>query len=240
MRSRAATALATAALIGAAALGAPAATAANVAPEATQYVTPWPVYAHDATYDLQPNTTQTFRLDLPELDRPHTLLVPCWGFEVVGPGVDLAAADLRGYGWIAAPDADERLLHPNPSAELRDGGWYLPESRAVVDLPMLGAGANCRQLGWSLFVGPGAGIASAAEVRRARRTKRVVPIRHPRRSVRARPANTYNDGSVQVPLAGTRYARHRRGGLQIVVRVVTGPLAGATTITLHGRVLVTR
>lgn len=231
-----------AALLGLAALGTPATASAAAPTPPAQYVSPWPVRAHDETFALRPDATQTFRLALPETARPRALLAPCWGFDLTGPGVDVAAADLKGFGWIADPDADWRRIQPNLAggAELRSDGWYLPESRAVVDLQQLRQGASCRQIGWSVFVAPDAGVASRAEVARARRKGLPVRIRRPRAATRApRPANTYNDGAVRVTLAGTRFAGHGRE-VEIVVKTATGALPGPTTITLHGRVVLQR
>jgi hypothetical protein len=230
----------TAALLGAAALGVPAPAPASAEPTPSQFVTPYPVAAHDQRFDVRPNAEQTFRLDLPEMRRPRAVLAPCWGFDLTGPGVDVAAAGLKGFGWIADPDADWRVIQPTLAAgvELRDDGWYLPASRAVVDLDQMAQGAWCRAVGWSMFVSPTEGVASRAEVRRARRDHRIVRIARPRLpdAARARRANTYNDNAVRVTLAGTRFISPHDRGLQLVVRTVSGPLAGPTTITLHARV----
>jgi hypothetical protein len=227
----------TAALLGAVALGVPANAPAAKPP--AQYVSPWPVRAYDRTFTLQPGATQTFRLVLAATARPRSVLAPCWGFDLTGPGVDVAAAGLKGFGWIADPDADWRRIQPNlaAGAELRGDGWYLPESRAVVDLQQMRDGAGCRALGWSVFLPPdGAGVASRAEAARARRTRRLVRVRAPRVLVRAPRANTRNDGAVRVTLAGTRFRGHGRA-VEVVVTTVAGALPGPTTITLHGRVL---
>lgn len=230
-----------AALLGAVALGTSAAshaTTLHLEPdhEIVRYVTPGHVAAHDVSYVLAPNSDRTFRLALPELRRPGAVLVPCWGFDLVGPGIDLAAASLKPFGWVT--EADPR--YRNPRAVRREDGWYLPESDAVVDLRQMADGAACRTVGWSTFVEAGDGVASAAEVRRARRQNRVVRIRHPRVGPKGGSrANRYNDGTTTVPLAGLE-RRPRSRVSEVVVRVVTGPLAGPTTITLHGRVVVPR
>jgi hypothetical protein len=237
MRSRVLAVTLTAALLGAAALGVPAAGAVADRPP-SQWVTTDRVVAHDVRFTVQPNATQTFELPVAELALPRAVLVPCWGFDLTGPGVDLAAAGLRTYGWAGSPGG--RRPYDDAQAELRPDGWYLPESRAVLRAREFYDGADCRRIGWSRFVEPSAGIASAAEVRRARQRRHgYVRIAHPRRQAKARPANRVDDGSVQIPLAGLRLLRDSRQ-MRLVVRVVAGPLAGPTTIVLHARVLVRR
>lgn len=241
MRRRAAPAATlAAALLGAVGLGVPAVASADL----PQYVTTAAVVRYDRTFPVRPNTLQTVRLALPAMARPGAAMTPCWGFDLTGPGVDLAAASLHTYGWIAGADGvPQDPTTPRAGIEPFRGpdGWYLPEANAVVDLDQLRWGADCRAIGWSMFVGTTSGIASAAEVRRARRTGRMVRIRKPRRTAatRAAPANRVNDGSVTVPLAGTRFLPDHRG-LEVVVRLSAGALAGPTTITLHGRVLIPR
>lgn len=235
MRSTLAATLTTA-LLGAVALGVPAAASAGIDP--TQYVTADRVVAHDVTYDVAPNTTQTFELPIAELALPRSVMVPCWGFDLTGPGVDLAVGGLKTFGWAAGPG--QPRPYNDDQAVLRDDGWYLPASRATVHAAEYDAGANCRRIGWSRFVEPSAGIASAAEVHRARTHRHsFVRIRHPRRKLRARPAQQRDDGSVRIPLAGLRLLRDSRQ-MRLVVTVVAGPLAGPTTLTLHARVLVRR
>jgi hypothetical protein len=237
MRSRVLAVTRTAALLGAVALGVPAAgAAASRGP--SQWVTTDRIVAHDVRFAVQPNATQTFELPLAEMALPRAVLVQCWGFDLTGPGVDLAAAGLKTYGWAGAPE--KRRPYADPQAQLGADGWYLPESRAVVGAREFQEGADCRRIGWSRFVETGSGIASAAEVRRARQRPHVfVRIAHPRRRTKAPPANRLDDGSVQLPLAGLRLLRDSRQ-MRLVVRVVAGPLAGPTTIVLHARVLVRR
>lgn len=227
----------TAALLGAVALGVPAGAAAASHPP-WQWVTTDRVVAHDVRFAVQPNATQTFELPIAEMALPRAVLVQCWGFDLTGPGLDLAAAGLKTYGWAGPPGA--RPPYGDNGAQLGADGWYLPESRAILGAREFQQGADCRRMGWSRFVETGAGIASAAEVRRARQRPHVfVRIAHPRRRTKARPANRVDDGSVQIPLAGLRLLRDSRQ-MRLAVRVVAGPLAGPTTIVLHARVLVRR
>jgi hypothetical protein len=234
MRSRVQAVTLTAALLGAVALGVPAgATAA--AHDPVQYVTPRPIVRYDRTFRVEPNTTRTYRMSLEAMAQKTAALVPCWGYDLTGPGIDVAAASLHLFGWVG--ELGDRPLDSH--VEQRADGWYLPEAEATVGPHQLDAGASCRKIGWNMFVGTDSGVASAAEVHRAKRQNRLVRIQHPRRRVKVRPANRVDDGSVQVPLAGVRMIPHERR-MEIVVQLVAGPLAGPTTITLHGRVLITR
>jgi hypothetical protein len=233
MRSITAATLSTA-LLGAVALGTPAGVAAASRPP-LQYVTPQPIIRYDRTYRVTPNTTRTYRLSLSAMSRPTAALTPCWGYDLTGPGLDVAAGNLHIFGWLAAPDRSPI----DPSAERRADGWWLPDSVATVGRDELDAGAECRTIDWDTFVSPESGVASPSEARLARQRQRPIRIRHPRRRTKARPANRVDDGSVQVPLAGVRMIPHQRR-MEVVVRLVAGPLAGPTTITLHGRVVITR
>jgi hypothetical protein len=217
-------------------LGLPAGAAAGEPP--SQWVTNDRIVAHDVRFAVRPNATQTFELPIAELALPRAALVQCWGFDLTGPGLDLAAAGLKTYGW--AGSADERPAYSDPEAQLGADGWYLPESRAIAGPREFQQGADCRQIGWSRFVEVDSGIASPSEVRRARQRRHsLVRIAHPRRKAKARPANRVDDGSVQIPLAGLRLLRDSRQ-MRLVVRIVAGRLAGPTTVTLHARVLVRR
>lgn len=236
MRSRVNAVTLTVALLGAIAfaLGVRAGAAAASDPP-LQYVTPRPVVPYDRTFRVEPNTTRTYRLSLDAMSRPTAALAPCWGYDLTGPGIDVAAGDLHIFGWLAEPGRTPI----DSSAQQRDDGWYLPDAVAVVGQGERDRGAECRKIGWDVFVGTDSGVASPAEARRARRTKHAIRIQHPRRRTKARPANRMDNGSVQVPLAGVRMIPHQRR-MEVVVRLVAGALAGPTTITLHGRVLITR
>ncbi|HET6505917.1 MAG TPA: hypothetical protein VFG42_03950 [Baekduia sp.] len=235
MRSITAATLTTA-LLGAVALGV-GASEAVARPDLPQYVTADRVVTHDVTYRVAPNATQTFELPIAELAIPRAILVPCWGFDLTGPGIDLAAAGLRTYGWVAEPGVHRPY---DRQTVLRADGWYLPESRAAVHLRERYAGARCRQIGWSRYVDARSGVASADEIRRARSHPHgMVLIRHPRRKGEVRPANRLDDGSVRVRLGGLRLLRRSRQ-MRLVVTLDAGRLAGPTTITLHARVLVRR
>jgi hypothetical protein len=207
-----------------------------------QYVAPYPVAKYDQAFTLQSNATQTFRMAIPELDgSAHHFQVPCWGYDLVGPGLDLAAAGLGAFGWIG--DATTNFRGDRPEAANRDaaGNWTLPEANAVIGETQVLQGRSCRAIGWNWYVspnidGPGSAVAKAA--RRARRTHRPIPVK-PKHKVKATPANVVDDGTVTVTLAGWRYVTPGRvaDGVELVVTLTTGTLAGPTTLTTHARVL---
>jgi hypothetical protein len=233
-----------AAVLATAALAAPAAAQAGyvTAGKFNQYVAPYPVARYDQAFTLAPNTTQTFRMAIPALDgSAHHFQVPCWGYDLVGPGMDLAAAGLQGFGWIG--DASTNFRGDRPEAAVQDasGAWILPESNAVVGTQQEMEGRSCRAIGWNWYVnpkidGPNSAVAKAA--RRARREHRPIPVK-PRHKVKARRANLINDNSVTVTLAGMHnvVAGDPRGGVEMVVTLTAGNLAGPTTLTTHARVL---
>jgi hypothetical protein len=84
--------------------------------------------------------------------------------------------------------------------------------------------------------GPNSAVARAA--RKARRTHRAIRVK-PKHKVKARRANVVDDGTATVTLGGMRYVTPGdvRGGVEMVVTVTTGALAGPTTLTTHARVL---
>jgi hypothetical protein len=207
-----------------------------------QYVAPYPVAKHDQAFTLQSNTTQTFRMAIPELDgSAHHFQVPCWGYDLVGPGMDLAAAGLGAFGWIGGALTNFRGDRPDTAVRDAAGNWTLPESNAVIGEPQVLQGRSCRAIGWDWYVNPkidGPNSAVARASRKARRTHRPIPVK-PKHKVKATRANLVNDGTATVTLAGWRYvtAGQVQDGVEIVVTVTTGALAGPTTLTTHARVL---
>lgn len=226
----------TAAALAATALAAPA--AAQAAP-LDQYVAPHPVVKYDQAWTLQANTTQEFRMPLTELGSEAHVLVPCWGLEVKGPGVDIAAASLENFG--ALPPATVVPGEPVPSyaptaTQQADGTWVIPDSAAALGTPQLEAGADCRAIGWDVFVT--GDKASAAARGKAKRTRRPVKVKVKKKATKkstARRATAAQAGAVNVTLGGLEFARGRSA--DVVVRITTGDLAGPTTLTTHGRVL---
>jgi hypothetical protein len=215
--------------LAAAALAAPTAAQAQI----DQYVAPYDVAKYDRSWTLQSNTSQEFRMNLSEMGRGWHVLVPCWGFDIVGPGVDLSAANLSTFGPI--PPANIVPGEPLPSSAVQqpDGTWVIPDSAAAVGASERAVGADCRAIGWNFFVPDGK--ASAAARKQARRTHRPIKLKAVKRRRtglrRAQPATS----PVNVTLGGMQPAAN--GSLDLVVRVTTGELSGPTTLTTHGRVL---
>jgi hypothetical protein len=115
-----------------------------------------------------------------------------------------------------------------------DGSWVIPDSTAAVGPDQLARGADCRAIGWDFFV-PDA-KASAAARRKARRTGRPVRVKVKAAKQRGRAlTRAQATGPVDVTLGGFEAAAD--GSIDLVVRVTTGALAGPTTLTMHGRVL---
>jgi hypothetical protein len=227
-----------AAALAVAALAAPTAAQAQM----DQYAAPWPVTKYDQTWTLQSNTTAEFRMPLTEMGTENHVLVPCWGFEVEGPGVDVAAANLDTFGPIPTPEFAEGEPHDVGAAvQQPDGSWMVPDSNAVLRPDQFTAGAECRTIGWDFFVPDTQ--ASAAAKGKARRTHRPVKIvkrktktiKGSRKTTKKAKAAQAANGPVDVTLAGFQFARGR--SIDIVVRVTTGELSGPTTLTTHGRVL---
>jgi hypothetical protein len=226
------------------ALAAPAAARAGYVTAGTmrQWVAPYPVARHDQAFRLEPNTTQTFRMAIPELDgSAHHFQVPCWGYDLVGPGLDLAAAGLEGLGWIG--DASTNWRGDRPDAAIQDaaGNWTLPDANAVIGETQILQGRSCRAIGWDFYVrpnidGPDSKVMHLS--RRAKREHRPFPVK-PKHKVKARRANIIDNGTATVTLGGMRYVTPGdvHGGVEMVVTVTTGALAGPTTLTTHARVL---
>jgi hypothetical protein len=237
-------------VLAAAALAAPA--SATVTPDADsnletwssipQWVAPWPVANDDQSFTLAPNTTQTFTTPIPEA-APGTLhiLVPCWGYDIIGPGVDMAVGGVGFYGTVGSADYDFHGTRPKEFQQAPNGDWFLPEPVGPPTPWQLKDGELCRKIGWSLYVTDPAkaGGAYAAAARKAKRTRRNVRVapRKPK-GIFARKANAAANGGVTVELAGVHHLPSER--IELVVRVTTGDLAGPTTLYTHARVLLQR
>lgn len=205
-----------------------------------QWVSPWPVANDDKAFTLQSNTTQTFVTSIPEI-APGTwhILVPCWGYDIIGPGVDMAVGGVDFYGTIGPADHDFHGAQPKEAQQAPNGDWFLPEPSGRPTPWQLKNGELCRKIGWSLYVpNPAqAGGAYAAAARKAKRTRHEVRVK-PRRpkGIFARKANAAAGGAVTVELAGVHILTETKG-IELVVRVTTGELAGPTTLYTHARVL---
>jgi len=204
-----------------------------------QWVAPFPVANDDQSFQLAPNTTRTYTTQIPEI-QPGSwhVLAPCWGFDIVGPGVDVAAGGVNPYGYLGTLDEQGRREAPT-AQQAPDGTWFLPDADAETITPwMLKDGELCRKIGWSFYVSDPAraGGAFAAAARKARRTHRNVRVR-PRKPTgrNARRANAAANAGVTVELAGLHLLHDH--AVELVVRVTTGDLAGPTTLFTHARVL---
>ena len=81
------------------------------------------------------------------------MLEPCFGFEIKGPGVDLAGANLETFGPSSPEDAEPARRGIPGAQQQADGSYTIPESAAVLTAEVLRMGANCRSVGWD-FYGP--------------------------------------------------------------------------------------
>ena len=207
----------------------------------------------DQRFTLQPNTTQTYRMPVAGLGVDANVMLPCWGFEISGPGVSLVAAELNPFGQVWPEPGDENKPDGGIPGAVRqpDGTLALPESGAVLDAEQLAFGQGCRAAGWDFFGPDGkqqidpwgnavavTGVTSArsastkARARAKARHRKV--LRRARLKIRGA---TARDGAVTVTLAGLDSPGAKPGQPEVVVTVRTGALAGPTTLTMHARVL---
>ena len=210
--------------------------------------TPDQMIASDQTVALESNATREITMPIKGLGQDWNVLVPCFGFSVAGPGVDLAGANLEFYGQ-AIPEDASRPDGGIPGAQRQpDGGFAVPESAAVLTSEVLRLGANCRGVGWDFYGADGEPVldpygnpkaakapANAAAARRqkaASKRKRDQARRLMGRRIVGRAAS---QGPVSVTLAGI--TTPAGGTTQMVLRITTGQLAGPTAVSLHARVL---
>jgi hypothetical protein len=203
--------------------------------------------ASDQTVALESNTTREIAMPIKGLGQDWNVLVPCFGFSISGPGVDLAGANLEGFG-PAIPEDASRPDGGIPGAQRQpDGSFVVPESAAVLTPEVLRLGANCRSVGWDFYGADGepvldpygnpkaakapATAAAARKQKAASKRKRDSARRLMGRKIVGR---TAAQGPVSVTLAGIT---SRSGRLEMVVRVTTGALAGPTAVSMHARVL---
>ena len=84
-------------------------TLAAVATAATAMLAPAAANASivtDQSCELQSNTTREIVVPINGLGQAHNVLEPCFGFEITGPGVDLAGANLETFGPVPSGDAE--------------------------------------------------------------------------------------------------------------------------------------
>ena len=86
------------------------------------------------------------------LGQDWNVLVPCFGFSITGPGVDLAGANLQTFG---RADPGGRRAGPTAASPARSArptaASSIPESAAVLTPEVLRMGANCRSVGWDFY-----------------------------------------------------------------------------------------
>jgi hypothetical protein len=200
--------------------------------------------ATDQTVQLQANATREIVVPIAGLGQAQNVLTPCFGFEIKGPGVDLTGANLEFFG-VATPENASLPDGGIPGAK-RDanGDFVVPESAATLTADVLRLGANCRSVGWDFYGADGlptldaygnpkpAAAANTAKAKAASKRKRDQGRKRMSRKIVGHAAQ---QGPVTVRLAGIRSQADR--GAAMVLRVTTGDLAGATTVSLHARVL---
>jgi hypothetical protein len=204
----------------------------------------------DQRFALQPNTTQTYAMRIAGLGTDANTLLPCFGFDIDGPGVALAAADLEVFGPVVAEPSQASSPDGGiPGAQRQpDGTLVIPDSAAILDQRTLAMGESCEKIGWDFYTSSGrprldpwgnpapAGAARARSASAKARAKAKHRKALHRAHLKMRGA-TAQDGNVQVTLAGFRNVPGDPWGGEIVVTVRTGALAGTTTLTTHARVL---
>jgi hypothetical protein len=190
----------------------------------------------DKSFELESNVSRELVVPIAGLGQAHNVLTPCFGFEISGPGVDLAGANLEGFG----PAIPEDASLPDggiPGAQRQaDGSFVVPESAAVLNAEVLRMGANCRSIGWDFYGADGEPqldaygnplTSNTAKAKAASKRKRTAARKRLSRKIVGRAAQ---QGPVTVTLAGLRERA-------IVLRITTGQLNGTTTVSAHARVL---
>lgn len=102
----------------------------------------------ERTWRLAPNATQVFRMPIERFD--EGTLTPCWGFDISGPGVQYAIANLGFYGPVAAVPhngTDARGEHP-VAVRQADGTLAIPPEHAALSVTQLLDGWRCHATGW--------------------------------------------------------------------------------------------
>jgi hypothetical protein len=195
-----------------------------------------PSIATDRSFELESNANREIVVPIEGLGQAHNVLEPCFGFDITGPGVDLAGANLETFG-PAFPEDAQAPDGGIPGAQRQaDGSFSIPESAAVLTAEVLRMGANCRSVGWDFYGADGEPTLDAygnpltsttAKAKAASKRKRTAARKRMSRRIVGR---TAQQGPVTVTLAGLR-----QGAL--VLRVTTGRLNGKTTVSAHARVL---
>ena len=225
------------ALLGAAVFASPAAAA-----------TPDQLIRSDQTVALESNTTREITLPIQGLGQDWNVLVPCFGFSITGPGVDLAGSHLESFG-PAFPEDGNLPDGGIPGAQRQaDGSFTIPESAAVLTPEVLRMGANCRSVGWDFYGADGEPVldpygnpkaatapANAAAARKQKASSKRKRDQARKRMSRKIVGRAAAQGPVTVSLAGITSRTDRT--TVMVLRVTTGQLTGPTQVAMHARVL---
>ena len=76
-----------------------------------------PTIATDQSFELQSNSSREIVVPINGLGQAQNVLEPCFGFEITGPGVDLAGANLQPFGPAYPEDpTSPTAASPAPSA----------------------------------------------------------------------------------------------------------------------------
>ena len=176
------------------------------------------------------------------------MLVPCFGFSLTGPGIDLAGANLGFFG-RAIPENAALPDGGIPGVQRQsDGSFVMPESAAVLTPEVLRLGTNCRAVDWDFYGPDGEPVldpygspkaakapANAAAARKQKATSKRRRDQARKRMSRRIVGRAASQGPVTVTLAGI--TTPAGGTTQMVLRVTTGDLAGPTSVSMHARVL---
>jgi hypothetical protein len=212
---------------------------ALAAPTAAHAGVTGPPIRFDRQVTLEPNAVATYRMNISALGKDSNVLIPCWGFSIEGPGIDLAAGGLYAFGPVYVEPGQRDL--PRGAVRQPDGSYVVPESAATVDAERVVIGRNCRSVGWDFYdddfrpqLDPYYNPVPETGPRPAKASKRLHArrLRSARRQVKGRAAQ---DGPVTVTLAGYTWLADKTYDLVVTVR--TGALPGPTTLSLHARVL---
>lgn len=209
--------------------------------------TPDRLIASDQTFELGSNETRELVMPVQGLGVDWNVLIPCWGFSITGPGIDIAGANLQGFGAVIPEDPSLPDGGIPGAVRLADGSFATTPMGSGITAEVLRKGVNCRAVGWSFYGADGepaldvfgnpkpAKASSAAATRKARAASKRRRARQTRRLSRTIVANAAVDGAVTVDLVGLY--RPRIGSLVVLVRLRTGELPGRTVASLHARVL---
>lgn len=213
-------------------------------------------YAHQLrstqTFPVAPNATQTFRMPIQRLHENQNSLLPCWGLELHGPGIDLVAADLPPTGFVAEDwyEIDQEEGGRIGVERRPDGTFFIGRPQPVTDA-MVRGGIACASVGWQFMSSTGVARLDpfgrpvptavggrAARAGRARATRLRAAVRRSRRAATGRRARARASqaGPVEVVSAELNVPAPGREP-DIVVTLRTGDVPAGTELTTIASVL---